>query len=142
MKFLTAWRCRRSYRAGQTLLEFALAATLLFLLIFGIMEMALAVYSYNTVCSAAREAVRYAIVHSPTGPNPSTTSQIQQVAIDYAVDLNPKQLTVNVSWPNDANLPSQADAQVQVSYHYQLQIPSVSPVTLTLSSTSRMLVSQ
>ncbi|HVC43343.1 MAG TPA: TadE family protein [Candidatus Binataceae bacterium] len=133
---------RKRHAAGQAMVEFAMVASLFLLLLFGIIEMALAAYNYNTVCAAAREAVRYAIVHSPTGPNPATTSQIQQVVYNYAVDLNPKQLTVNVTWPADANLPSQQDAEVQVSYQYQLQVPFHSPVTLTLASTSQMLVSQ
>ena len=127
---------------GQTALEFAMVASVFLLLLFGIMQMALTVYNYNTVCSAAREAVRYAIVRSPTSPNPATTAQIQQIAINTAAGLNTSQLTIAVSWPADANLPTQTDARVKVSYQYQLQIPFFSPVTMTLASTSQMLVSQ
>ena len=132
----------RSHPSGQAMVEFGIVASVFLLLLFGIMQMAFTVYNYNTVCSAAREAVRYAIVHSPMSAKPATTSQIQQIAKDYAVALDPSLLTVNVSWPNDANLPSQKDAQVQVSYQYSLQIPFLAPVTLTLASTSKMLVSQ
>jgi hypothetical protein len=109
---------------------------------FAVMQMALSVYNYNTVCTAAREAARYAMVHSPTSANPATNAQIQQIAINSAVSLNSSQLTVTVSWPTDANLPSLKDAQVKVSYLYQLQIPLMSPVSLTLVSTSQILVSQ
>ena len=132
----------RRTTSGQALAEFTTAATVLILLLFGIMELALGVYYCNTVCSAAREAVRYAIVHSPTSPNPATNAQIQAVATNYAVNLNPANLTVSVSWPADASLPSQSDAQVQVSYNYQLRVPFLSPITMTVSSTSQMLVSQ
>lgn len=128
--------------AGQTMVEFAMVASLFLLLLFGVMQMALTVYNYNTVCSAAREAVRFAIVHSPASANSATTAQIQQVAMNEAVGLNSSQLTVTVSWPADAKLPLQKDAQVTVSYQYQLKIPFLSPVTLTLASTSQMLVSQ
>jgi hypothetical protein len=106
------------------------------------MQMALTVYNYNIVCSAAREAVRYAMVHSPNSSNPATSAQIQQVAINSAVSLNSSNLSISVSWPADANLPLQKDAQVKVSYVYQLQIPFMTPVSLTLASTSQMLVSQ
>ncbi len=129
-------------KAGQTMVEFALVASVFLLLLFGVMQMALTVYNYNTVCSAAREAVRYAIVHSPSSANPATTAQIQQIAVNNAVGLDSSQLTVTVSWPSDANLPLQKDAQVKVSYLYQLRIPFVTPVSLTLASTSQMLVSQ
>jgi Flp pilus assembly protein TadG len=127
---------------GQALVEFALASTAFLLLAFGIMEMSLAVYSYNTICSAAREAVRFAIVHSPTGPNPATTAQIQQVAIDYAPALNLNANEIVVSWPADPTLPSQLDAQVSISHAFTLQIPFILTTSLALSNTSQMLVSQ
>jgi Flp pilus assembly protein TadG len=142
MRVRSAWLSSNRNSAGQTLVEFAMVASVFLLLLFGIIQMAYAVYNYNTVCSAAREAVRYAIVHSPTSATPATIAQIQQIAINNAISLNTSQLSVNVSWPADGNLPSQQDAQVQVSYQYQLKIPFSSPVTLTLASTSQMLVSQ
>lgn len=122
--------------------EFAVSATAFFVLLFGLMQMSLAVYSYNTICSAAREAVRYAIVHSPTGPNPATTAQIQQVAIDYAPALNLTADEISVSWPVDAALSSEHDAQVAISHNYSLQIPFLPTTAFALSNTSQMLVSQ
>lgn len=142
MKTRTVLLSRRRRPAGQTMVEFAMVASVFLLLLFGIMEMGFAVYNYNTACSAAREAVRYAIVHSPTGPNPATIPQIKQVAINYAPALNLTSSDINVTFPADANLPSQDDAQVTISYKYQLDVPFLSPVTLKLTSTSQMLVSQ
>ena len=46
---------------GQDLVEFALVAPLLFLLLFGIMEFGVAVWHYNTIANAAREGARTAI---------------------------------------------------------------------------------
>ena len=143
MKTLAASRrSRRRWLAGATMAEFSLVAVALFLLIFGIIQMALAVFAYNTVCSADREAVRYAMVHGPSSANPATTSQIQQVAINAAPSLNLSTNNITVSWPSDANLPLKKDAQVKISYNYKFQIPFMSPVTLTLAATSQMLVSQ
>src|ERR1700675_1459220 len=102
--------------AGQTMAEFAMVASVFLLLLFCIIEMAYAVYNYNTVCTAAREAVRYAIVLSPTRATPATTAPNQEIAINSAGSLNASQLTVNVSWPAAANLPLLQDAEVQVSY--------------------------
>lgn len=132
----------RSTPAGQAMVEFAMVSAVFLLLLFGIMLMTLTVYDYNTVCSAAREAVRYAIVHSPSSANPATNAQIQQIAINNAVNLIASDLTVTVSWPTDAKLTSQKDAEVQVSYKYQLAVPFLSSVAMTVSSTSQMLVSQ
>jgi Flp pilus assembly protein TadG len=128
--------------SGQTMVEFCAVATALFLLMFGLMSLGAAVYSYNTVSNATREAVRYAIVHSPTSPNPATNSEIQQVAIRYAVGLGLKDEDVSVSWPTDPNDTKKSDAQVEISYPYHVKIPFLSPVSLNLTSTSRMMVSQ
>ena len=110
-----------------------------------IIEMAMVVYSYNTISHAARECVRYAIVHSPTGPNPATTSQIKSIAVGYADLPAPNQLIpgdVTVTWPADPNLPSQQDAQCSISLNYSLRIPFLPSKTLPLTATARMLVSQ
>ena len=47
---------------GSELIEFAFAATLLFVLIFGIIGFAQAAYTYHFVSNVAREATRYASV--------------------------------------------------------------------------------
>ena len=122
--------------------EFALIASAFFSLSFGIIEMASAVMAYNSVCDAAREAVRYAIVHSPTSANPATTAQIQQVAMNVAPNLGITQSQVTVTFPADSNLPSMTDAEVQISYPYTITIPFIPNMSVTLSATSRMLVSQ
>jgi Flp pilus assembly protein TadG len=133
---------------GQALVEFATIATSLFLLLFGLMFVGNAVYRYNTMSNAAREAVRYAIVHSPTSPNPATNDQIRQVAINYATGVNLTANDITVTWPKDPNINNITnktdayDAQVQISYSYSLNVPFLNAVTWNLTSTSRMLVSQ
>jgi len=122
--------------------EFALIASAFFILSFGIIEMASAVMAYNSVCDAAREAVRYAIVHSPTSANPATTAQIQQVAMNVAPNLGITQSQITVSFPADSNLPSSTDAEVEISYPYTITIPFIPKMSVTLTATSRMLVSQ
>ena len=89
MKTLLANIRRTRWNRGATMAEFALTATVCFTLLFGVMEMSSAVYSYHMVCTA-REGVRYAIVHSPSGPNPATADQIQDYAKTYASGLDPR----------------------------------------------------
>jgi Flp pilus assembly protein TadG len=48
---------------GQALVEFTLTILLIFLLFVGMLEMILLLYAYNTLANAAKEGVRYAIVH-------------------------------------------------------------------------------
>jgi Flp pilus assembly protein TadG len=127
---------------GQSAVEFCVVATVLLLLMFGLMSLGTAVYCYNTVSNASREAVRYAIVHSPTSSDPVSDSEIQQVAINYAVGLGLRDSDVAVSWPTDPINTKKTDIQVQISYPYQVKIPFLKPVALNLTSTSRMMVSQ
>jgi len=135
-------RVRSESAAGQAMVEFAMVVTVFLLMLFGIMMMTMAVSNYNTVSSAAREAVRYAIVHSPKSASPATNAQIQQIAYNNAVNLNSSQMTVSVSWPADPKLTSQLDAQVSVSYQYSLHVPFMTALTMTVASTAQMLVSQ
>ncbi|HET9261280.1 MAG TPA: TadE/TadG family type IV pilus assembly protein [Acidimicrobiia bacterium] len=53
------WKIRRSDR-GANLVEFALIAPLLFLLLFGVIEFARLIHGFTTVWTAAREGARYA----------------------------------------------------------------------------------
>jgi hypothetical protein len=48
---------------GQALVEFALAVPLFILIVIGIFEGGRAIYTYNALSNATREALREAIVH-------------------------------------------------------------------------------
>jgi Flp pilus assembly protein TadG len=126
--------------SGQSMAEFAVSAGVFLLLLFGIMQMAMAVNAYNNVSNAAREAARYAVVHSPTSAIPATNSTIAGVAVNYAPFLSTSDVTV--SFPADARIPTQSDALIQITHTYPLSIPFMSSFNLQLSSSSRMLVSQ
>lgn len=130
------------WSAAQSLVEFALVASIFLLLLFAILQLSLAVLTYNTVCFAAREAARYGMVHGPNSPNPATNAQIQQIAINAAPSLNLQASNITVNWVTDPNLPSKQDVQVKVTYSYAIQIPFVTPVTANFVTTSQMLVSQ
>jgi len=51
---------------GSSLVEFALVLTVLFMLIFGIIDFSRAVYAYNFLSSAASAGARYAMVRGAT----------------------------------------------------------------------------
>ncbi len=53
---------RSSDERGSSAVEFALSAAVLFMLMFGVMLMCLALYSYHFVAEAAREGTRYEMV--------------------------------------------------------------------------------
>ena len=55
-------RSRAGSRRGQALVEFALVLPIFILLLVGIFDFGRAIYAYNTISNAAREAVRVGIV--------------------------------------------------------------------------------
>jgi len=70
---------RRS-ESGQSLIEFALTAVFLILLIVGFLEVVMMVHTYNVIADSAKEGVRYAIVHGSAntggvGPDCSTVAK-------------------------------------------------------------------
>jgi hypothetical protein len=69
----------RDRSRGQALVEFALVAPLLFLLIVGTVEAGRFIFYYEVMNHATREGARYAIVHGadstcPSGPPPFGTT--------------------------------------------------------------------
>ncbi len=128
---------------GQTFVEFALTASALLLLLFSIMELSRAVYAYNYVSFAAREGSRYAAVHGTDSKQPVTTaSAVTTFVNNETAGLDTSKLTVTTTWIPAAT-PGQpgTTVQVQVQYQFQLSIPFMAPVTLPLSSTSKMTIS-
>jgi Flp pilus assembly protein TadG len=141
-KLFSSLRARPS---GQALTEFAQVAALFSLLLVGIMEMGVVIYTYTTICMAAREAARYAAVHSTTSENPAGSGSfptVQQYAVNFAPFLTTADVSVTYPADTTPHINNQNDAVVTITYNYTQQIPFMSPVTLTLTSTSQMLVSQ
>jgi hypothetical protein len=66
---------RRNERPrGQALVEFALIAPLLFLVIGGIISLGIGVFYQQQLANAAREAARYAAIHSETSQCPTRSN--------------------------------------------------------------------
>lgn len=125
------------------MVEFAMVAIVFLSVIFGITLMSLAIFNYNTVCSAARQASRYAMAHPPNISGGDTGGvNTTQVAKDAATGLDPSKLTVVVTWPPDPNFVGQTDATVTVSYTFTLDVPFIMSLPITVSSTSQVLSAQ
>jgi Flp pilus assembly protein TadG len=76
------WPGRACRQRGQALVEFALGALLLFLIVFGVVDFGRVIYAYSAVSNAAREGARYGAVH------PSDLGGIQAIAQDKAVGVS------------------------------------------------------
>ena len=91
---------RRDRSGGQALVEFALVAPMLFVLILGTIEAGRFMLYYEVMNHATREGARYAIVHGndstcPSGPAPAgytnecdpAGDNVKQAVADAALEL-------------------------------------------------------
>ena len=130
----------RRLSRGQSAVELALIASVFLLVLFGIIQLSRAVYSYNLVSYAARDATRYAIVHGSDSITPATSAAVKNFVLNESNGVDASQFTVATTWtPN--NSPS-STVKVVVTYNFALSIPFFGSVTLPLSSTSQMVISQ
>jgi Flp pilus assembly protein TadG len=149
------WRRNKSpWLRGQSSTEFAMVATVFFLLISSILMMGEAVLAYNSISAAAEEAVRYAVANGPNSPDPATQDAIESIAVGVAPQLSLTKTTFNsngtvnvqgdvtATWVTDSYISSREDAKVVINYNYALNIPWLSAVTLHLSATSQMMASE
>jgi Flp pilus assembly protein TadG len=167
-------RGRRTLRAplldeeGSSLVETALACSILMAMLVGIFDLSLAAYTAHSLSETAREATRYAIVRGANCVNLSgckaSNTEIQAYvrSIKYP-GIRAAQLTTTTTWynvsmdttktpntavvakcgtsPNGCNMPGN-QVQVLVSYPFSFNIPFFGTRTLTLTSSSAMVISQ
>jgi Flp pilus assembly protein TadG len=124
---------------GQALPEFAVVGLVLLTLLFGVLVLGMAVYSYSFVSYAAREAARYAIVHGAKSSNPASAATIQNYVVNEASGLDPDKITVSTTW-NPNNNPGSV-VKVTVSYSFQPFFP-LAATPITLSTSSQMVISR
>ena len=137
-------------RSGQTLVEFSLVAFLTGITLLFVVEMGRMLLVYAAIANAAREGVRYAIVHgssrttgsaqnNASGPS-SNPAQVVTVVDNFAgvAPLTTSRLVISVTYPGASNAPGQA-VNVSVVYPYD---PFVTyfPSTLRLGSSSRGII--
>jgi Flp pilus assembly protein TadG len=140
---------------GQTLVETAVSLTLLFSMVFGLINVGMALYSYNFVAESAREGSRYAMVRGSSCSSPCTVATNASVqayvqSLRYP-GLNSSNVTTTTTWPDTGssctpsitpcNNPGN-NVMVKVSYSFPWSIPFVPSRTLTMSSTSEVIISQ
>jgi TadE-like protein len=121
--------------------EFALVIVFLMILILGMIELILLMHTYNVLADAAKEGVRYAVVHGsrnsiPSGPTcpcldiagpAAPLGTVPGYGSGYGVVKTYAQysihdisdLTVTVNYPDTANAPAnKAPNRVQVTVAY------------------------
>ena len=131
---------------GSSVVETAIASIILITMIFGIMVISLALYTYHFISDAAREGTRYAIVRGSTCQGfpsacPASKSDVQTYVKGLGFPgIDPSAMTVTTS-PSPVGSPG-TTVNVTVQYRFPLAIPFLSARTLTMTSSSQMVVSQ
>ena len=143
---LKQWRrrlrdaARRSHPA-QAMAEFALVLTPCLTLFFGIINFALALYCYDFVCYSAQQGVRYATVHGSTAITVVAASDVQTYVRALVVGvMKTSAMTVTTTWAPD-NKPGSV-VTVVVSYNFPPLTSLVSSVTIPLTRTAAMVITQ
>jgi Flp pilus assembly protein TadG len=129
---------RRNRERGSGLLEGALCFSAFLFIVFGVMELAMAVYGYNFCHYAAEDASRWASTRGANYPTPATAASVQSYVNNEAIGLT-NELSVSTTWtPNN-----QPGSIVQVTVTYTV-IP-LTGVTLhsnfQVSGTAQMVIS-
>jgi Flp pilus assembly protein TadG len=78
---------RRHAERGETLVEFAFASVIFFMMIFGIIEFGIVIWNYNLVSNLAQEGARYAAVHGQTSGAAQNESQVASYVSSRAIGL-------------------------------------------------------
>ena len=154
----------RASQRGSVLAEFAIVSLAALTIIFGIVDFGRALYMYHLVAEVAREGARYAIVNGTTACAGGTPDPLQTWVSSQAPLAGQGALTVTTTCSDTticangtATNCSNADpctgaaapfnkpgclATVNVQYQFHFLVPIVSHLTLPMSSSSTMTISQ
>jgi Flp pilus assembly protein TadG len=150
---------------GGSAVEFAVSCTILLAVLVGVCQMSLGLYAYQFTADAARQATRYAMVRgstsctntpSLTNCNATTANITSYVRGLGYTGITSANVTVSTSWcaaststpttwsscsSGTSNSPGNL-VKVLVTYPVTFQVPFCPKVSLSLSSTSQMVISQ
>ena len=121
---------------GQSLVEFALASTVFFMTIFGIMIFGIGVWQYNMVSNLAQEGARWASVHGTSSLSPAVQADVQT----YVQSRAPFNVTVTITPTTVGAAGSTVTVRVQHPFEKMISLLPGGPVNLT--SDAQMIVSR
>ena len=129
-------------------MEFALTIVMVIIVLFGAIEMTLMIYTYDVLADAAKEGVRYAIVHGTgvgaancSGPGgggvtctDSTGSNIRTAVSKYtSLSFHDSTaMTVTPTFPDSSSV-APSRVRVTISYVYQPFL-SIAWTTMTINA--------
>jgi Flp pilus assembly protein TadG len=132
------------------MVEFAVSISVALTVVFVLMELCLALYTYGMISETAREATRWAIVRGSTCQTGSgascttTTSAITTYAKGIGLpNLGGGTLTVTPSYPDTGNCTAPGcRVKVSVAYTVPISLPFVPKNAIAMQSSSEMYILQ
>ena len=119
----------RSRQRGAELVEFAITALLLFVLLFGIIEFSVALFDKATITNAGREGARTGILFRPDqrdldAEDAAIREAINNYAADYLISLGgPAEMEIDIErTQNGGSFGVGDELTVTVTYPYQFLI--------------------
>ena len=118
------------------MVEFSIASTIFFLLVFGAIAFGKAIYQYNLVSNAARAAVRWTVVRgSSMGQTAATSTDVHNYIV---TQMNGVSETDSVTWNPDTK--PGALVKVVVRSNYTISIPRMTTFSVLLRSKAQMTI--
>jgi Flp pilus assembly protein TadG len=102
---------------GQALVEFALLAPILLLLVVGLFEFGRAWNAHQAITDGAREAARRAVINDPSVTQDSIVNDAKRLIISNALDTS----LVQVTLPDGFHQGTGLNTRVRVVYPYQFR---------------------
>jgi Flp pilus assembly protein TadG len=140
----------RRGRRGQSLVEFAVILPVFLLILAGIIDFGLGLYSQMTVINAAREGARLGAVIA--GKDPAMETDINKRVQAMSAGLDKSKLTVDISCQRPMGssfaacsfsaLQSDDAVMVKVDYDYGMLFPLAFGNSIALSSSVQMRIEE
>jgi hypothetical protein len=125
---------------GQSMVEFAALAPVMFLMLFGVIEFGWLLFHNHQIATGAREGARFAIVNGEMSGNPTNVNAVRNRVLDRVTVADPDQLLVTLNLV-DGDMEPESRIRVEVRYVHQTLVGmmlGVGTVELSSSSTMRM----
>ena len=124
-------------RLGSAAVEFAFALPVLLLMIYGMIEFGLALWTQATLEYAVEQAARYAIINNDSSQsNDDFETEIIDAAKDNAtgIDTDEPPLTLDVDFEPESGSRNYVKVTATYQYDVLLLFDLINPITLSTSS--------
>jgi Flp pilus assembly pilin Flp len=122
-------------RTGATTVEFAILAPVLILLMIAVLQIGMAMQSYNAIRNVAADTARFAVVEYQRGSAPSAASleaQAHNIASGVPYLLQADALTVHIEEPTLQRVDGVREMTLTVRYTLPAVLPLASWASLSI----------